>query len=144
MSAESMAARESTMQAYRAAEIAGDKAAMWSATQDMAGLLGAGLGVVGKAGTSGGLRAGKEFTRAGKREVIEGNRTLNDGKTICALCGAETVPGTQSQKSVTPSRNETNVDHIHPKSRGGDGAASNGQVACRGCNLAKSNKLPGE
>ena len=49
----------------------------------------------------------------------------------------------KSEKGVTPSKKETQVDHVHPKSKGGDGSPSNGQVLCRGCNGKKSNKMPG-
>lgn len=57
-------------------------------------------------------------------------------------CGVETVPAQRSQRGVTPPPNETQVDHIYPRSRGGDGAPENGQVLCRACNMAKGDKLP--
>ena len=91
-------------------------------------------------GTAGGPRAGKEFTRAGKREVIERNREANGGQTKCEGCTVNTTPATQSQRGVTPSKDETRVDHIIPQSKGGDGAPPNGQVLCVGCNGDKSDK----
>ncbi|NOK23640.1 HNH endonuclease, partial [Corallococcus carmarthensis] len=87
-------------------------------------------------------RSGRDFTRAGKRDVIESNRKANEGQTICESCGTETVPAQQSKKGVTPPGNETHVDHVQPKSKGGEGAPGNGQVLCRDCNLEKSDTYP--
>jgi hypothetical protein len=97
---------------------------------------------VAKTGAAGGERAGKSFTKKGKEEVIDANRQANTGATICEGCGVGTVPAQRSQRGVTPPRNETQVDHIVPRSRGGDGAPPNGQVLCRGCNRDKSDKVP--
>ena len=88
-------------------------------------------------GASGGPRAGKDFTPKGKRQVIEANAAANGGQTTCKNCGTATVPAEQSQKGVTPRGDETHVDHIHPKSKGGNGSPDNGQVLCRDCNLSK-------
>jgi RHS repeat-associated protein len=82
-------------------------------------------------------RVGKSFTPAGKRAVIEQNRQENDGATRCANCGVETVPAKQHQKGVTPPSNETHVDHVKARSKGGAGVPPNGQVLCRDCNLKK-------
>ena len=91
-------------------------------------------------GTSGGDRAGKDFTPAGKAEVIRRNKETNGGKAVCEGCDTETVPPKKHEKGVTPPKNECHVDHIIPKSKGGDGSPSNGQVLCRDCNLGKGNK----
>jgi 5-methylcytosine-specific restriction endonuclease McrA len=80
------------------------------------------------------------FTPAGKGEVKAENDGQNGGQTTCSNCGQATVPAKQSQSGVTPPGNETHVDHIVAKSKGGDGAPSNGQVLCRDCNLKKSDK----
>jgi hypothetical protein len=92
-----------------------------------------------KVGTAGGERAGKDFTQAGKREVWSGNATEH-GANQCENCGQGVSKPAQSQKGVTPPGNEGHVDHIIPKSQGGDGSPSNGQLLCRDCNLAKSDK----
>ena len=93
-------------------------------------------------GTKGGKRAGKDFTKKGKGEVIDANKKSNNGTTVCEDCGTGTVPAKKSEKGVSPPSNETQVDHIFPKSKGGDGSPSNGQVLCRDCNRTKSDKVP--
>ena len=45
----------------------------------------------------------------------------------------------KNKKGVTPSKTETQVDHVVPKSKGGSGTPNNGQVLCRDCNIKKSN-----
>lgn len=89
-------------------------------------------------GSAGGQRAGKKMTPAGKAEVKGENAALNNQQTTCSNCGQSTVAAKQSRAGVTPPGNETHVDHIVPKSKGGDGSPSNGQVLCRDCNLRKS------
>ncbi len=91
-------------------------------------------------GTAGGDRAGKPFTPAGKEQVKSENAAQNGGQTTCSNCGQATVPAKQSESGVTPPKNETQVDHKIPQSKGGDGSPSNGQVLCRDCNLKKSDK----
>ena len=108
------------------------------------GLLSASNADVGpeRKGVAGGARAGRGFTKKGKKEVIEENRKKNEGSTVCEDCATETVPAKKGSKGVTPPNNETNVDHVHPRSKDGDGSVENGQVLCRSCNLIKGDKWP--
>ena len=85
-------------------------------------------------------RAGKAFTPQGKKNVIEINKANHQGVTTCENCGVKTIPAQQSQKGITPPKNETQVDHVTPKASGGSGTPDNGQVLCRDCNIKKSNK----
>ena len=80
-------------------------------------------------------RSGKNFTQAGKENVRDINRQLNDGVEKCEGCGVRVVDPQQSQKGVTPPNNEAHVDHIKRKSEGGSGTPDNGQVLCRDCNV---------
>lgn len=76
--------------------------------------------------------------------MINRNKENHDGKTKCKNCGVTTVKAKQSKNGVTPSKRETQVDHIEPKSKGGSGTPDNGQVLCRDCNIKKSDKVPDE
>lgn len=91
-------------------------------------------------GAAGGDRAGKPFTRAGKREVRSNNANSHGGQTVCSYCGITTAPAQQSRRGITPPGNETHVDHVVPKSRNGNGSIDNGQILCRDCNLRKGDR----
>ncbi|MEV8363247.1 polymorphic toxin-type HINT domain-containing protein [Streptomyces niveus] len=79
-------------------------------------------------------RAGKVFTPKGKREVIQANKDVNGGKTVCDDCLTSTIPAKQSTSGAGVDRLETRVDHIWPQSLGGPGSPWNGRVTCFTCN----------
>ncbi len=90
--------------------------------------------------TVAGKRPGSRFTKKDKETVKQDNASRNEGKTRCENCGVETVPAEQHKKGVTPPKNETHVDHVVPRAKGGTGEPDNGQVLCRECNIQKSDK----
>ena len=94
-----------------------------------------GLGIAGK-------QKGTRFTQKKKETVKQDNSSRNEGKNRCENCGVETVPAQQHKKGITPPTNETQVDHVVPKAKGGKGEPENGQVLCRDCNLKKGDKDP--
>jgi RHS repeat-associated protein len=96
-----------------------------------------------RVGTHGDPRAGKDFTPKGRQVVIDDSKARNGGKPVCVDCGRTTSTPQQSKKGVTPPDDETHVDHMTPKSKGGDGSPSNGCVRCRLHNLQKSDKQEG-
>ncbi|MFV2088583.1 polymorphic toxin-type HINT domain-containing protein, partial [Micromonospora sp. LOL_021] len=83
-----------------------------------------------------GGRPGKDFTPAEKRAVWDENGN-SYGVNVCERCGVEVSKPRKSERGVTPPTNEGQVDHIVPKSRGGSGDRSNGQLLCRLCNREK-------
>jgi 5-methylcytosine-specific restriction endonuclease McrA len=87
-----------------------------------------------------GKRPGSRFTKKDKEVVKQDNASRNEGKTVCENCGVETVPAEQHKKGVTPPVNETHVDHVVPRAKGGTGEPDNGQVLCRDCNIKKGDK----
>lgn len=62
---------------------------------------------------------------------------LRDG-WICQLCGLPVDPSSKDKKLMA------SLDHIIPLSRGGSHTRDNVQLAHRGCNSQKHNKLPEE
>ncbi|MFG2698582.1 PA14 domain-containing protein [Kitasatospora sp. NPDC048407] len=85
-------------------------------------------------------RAYMDFTRAGKRDVVAINADKYNGYNLCEWCGREVVQPQKSQRGVTPSNDEWQVDHMEPKAHGGAGSPENGQLLCRWCNRWKSDK----
>ena len=97
-------------------------------------------GQTGASGAAGGPRAGKDFTRAMKREGEAQNASAHGGQTTCMNCQKPTVPSQKSTAGVTPPANETQGDHIIPKVKDGNGSLDNYQLLCRSCNRTKGAK----
>lgn len=87
-----------------------------------------------------GVAAGKDFTAAQKAEIIAANKARNGGVVKSDLSGEVLTQPAKSQKGVTPSSNEWQIDHIVPKDKCGTNSYSNAQVLSRAENRAKSNK----
>ena len=75
------------------------------------------------------------------REMKKMNEEANGGVLRDDVTGEIMVPSVKSQKSVTPSANEVQVDHINPVSNGGTRTMSNSELRTRANNRAKSNKV---
>ncbi len=90
---------------------------------------------------SGKKRTGTRFTQKDKTVVKQDNASRNEGKNRCENCGVETVQAQQHKKGITPPKDETQVDHIIPKAKGGPSEPDNGQILCRECNIKKSDKV---
>jgi 5-methylcytosine-specific restriction endonuclease McrA len=88
------------------------------------------------------IEAGKDFTRAQKREILNANRSKNLGELRSDKSGDGLIPSKKSEKGITPAKNEAQVDHIYPKSKGGENSRENAQVLSREENRAKADKLP--
>ena len=92
-------------------------------------------------GAAGGERAGMDFTQSGKAKVRADNRAANNGELTCENCGRNDLVDPQRAQGGQPRPpNEAQVDHIIPKSGGGDGSPPNGQVLCPACNAEKGTK----
>jgi RHS repeat-associated protein len=76
-------------------------------------------GVVNAEGSSGGPTAGKPFSKPVRDGALAGSDT-------CAYCNGPAQP--------------PEVDHIIPRSRGGNATPENAQVTCRFCNRSKGNR----
>ncbi len=85
---------------------------------------------------------GKAFTPAQKRAFREANKAKNGGKLVSDESGQELVAPLKSEKGVTPPENEAQVDHIVPRSKGGQNTHDNHQILSRKENRLKSNKMP--
>jgi RHS repeat-associated protein len=90
--------------------------------------------------------AGKDFTPAQKRNILEENRLKNGGELRSDTTGELLVPSSKSQKGVTPPSNEAQVDHVIPRNPAdqsvppGTNSYGNARVISRAENRQKSNK----
>jgi len=83
---------------------------------------------------------GKPFTRATKAQAYAANRAKNGGELRSDKSGQLLTPPKKSQKGVTPPRNEAQLDHITPRSKGGTNDISNAQVLSGPENRTKSDR----
>jgi 5-methylcytosine-specific restriction endonuclease McrA len=80
-----------------------------------------------------------KFTPATKGKIVKENQTFF-GTPRCEKCGCKVIKPKKSISGVTPSQKEWQIDHIKADSKGGAAVEKNGQVLCRKCNRAKSDK----
>lgn len=73
-----------------------------------------------KTGSAGGPTAGKSFPDSVRKQAFD-----EDPTKTCVWCG---MPGTA-----------TDVDHVVPKSKGGNATIDNAQLACPHCNRSRQN-----
>ena len=97
-------------------------------------------------GSANGPRAGKKHTRAAIKKAKESNAAKNNGEVKCETCGRTTTESTRRIKGSKVNPREAQGDHIHPRSKGGDGATVKDQrnidIKCSECNLKKLDNLP--
>ncbi len=74
-----------------------------------------------------------KYEKMGERSVIFSRRNIfKRDRYTCQFCGGQ--PGTK----------ELTIDHVQPRSRGGEGTWENCVLACVSCNKRKSNRTPKE
>jgi 5-methylcytosine-specific restriction endonuclease McrA len=93
-----------------------------------------------KVGSSGGGGAGKGFSRKVREAAVKENAELFGGKPRCSSCLVDVIPAKKSTRGVKPPSCEIQIDHVYPRSKGGNNSLSNAEVLCRRCNRAKSDK----
>jgi 5-methylcytosine-specific restriction endonuclease McrA len=85
------------------------------------------------------ITTGGKFTQAQKQRILEANRKANGGVLKSDLSGQPLVNPVQSKKGVPATMNQGEVDHIIPRSRGGNNSNGNAQVLSKKENIRKSN-----
>ncbi|PQL93488.1 polymorphic toxin-type HINT domain-containing protein [Apibacter adventoris] len=87
------------------------------------------------------IEPGKDFTAAQKESIYKANMEHNGGLLRSDKDGTILERAKKSEKGVTPNPNESQVDHVKPKSKGGTNDPSdNAQILSRQQNRDKSNK----
>ncbi len=83
---------------------------------------------------------GKNFTQTQKTKIRDLNRQHNGGLLRSDLDGTFLRNPRQSQKGVTPSKNEAHVDHIQARANRGSNSYQNAQILSREQNMRKSDQ----
>lgn len=83
-----------------------------------------------------------DFDQTRKQSIYEENMRRNNGELRSDQTGKKLDFPRKSQKGVTPSPYEAQIDHIYPKDMGGLNSFDNAQVIERAANRAKWN-IPG-
>ena len=90
-----------------------------------------------------GVAAGKDFTPAQKKKIINTNKARNGGE-VKSDDPSDPYPNLvkprKSTKGVTPPPNEWQIDHVIPKSKGGTNSYDNAKVISRYKNRLKWDK----
>ena len=81
---------------------------------------------------------GKPFTAAQKAAILGENLERNGGVLRSDQSGQILFMPKQYTKGYTPPVNEAQVDHVEPRSQGGENSTANAQVLSRKENLKKS------
>ena len=79
------------------------------------------------------------FTQTQKGQILQHNKNTNGGVLRSDSSGTLLIPSQKSQSGVTPPKNEAQVDHVDPRSLGGENSSSNAMVLSRSENRKKSN-----
>jgi len=86
------------------------------------------------------IKEGGNFTKTQKKNILEQNRKQNGGVIKSDKSGKILDSPTQSKKGQKANMNQAEIDHVHPKSKGGDNSNSNAQVLSKEENLKKGNR----
>lgn len=82
-----------------------------------------------------------DYDTARKKAIYEENMKRNGGELRSDQTGKKLEVPKRSERGVSPSSNEAQIDHIYPKSKGGLNSFDNAQVIEREANRHKSDLL---
>ncbi|GIM58932.1 hypothetical protein CAPN007_11400 [Capnocytophaga canimorsus] len=82
----------------------------------------------------------KPFSKKQKEQIYQKNKEANNGHLVSDLDGTILEPSKKSQKGITPSKYEAQVDHKQAQSKGGKNTGDNAQVLSREQNRKKWDK----
>lgn len=88
----------------------------------------------------GGTKAGAAFTDNTREGVWRVNKARNAGVNRSDASGKLIDPTHKSEKGITPSPNEGQVDHVKARSKGGSNSPTNAQLLTREENRKKSDE----